>query len=127
METIFDKPLDADVAANSQAIAKIGKLLYSETLSATSPSTTNIPDLSKYNIFVAKIASGFSGGPCIGLRYSATDIRFFGTSLASGGAMAYTLANMIVSGDNFTGWDTGTYGSKWGANATGIRDIYGIC
>lgn len=107
-------------------VPQIGKLLKDTVIGTTDTSHT-ITDLSKYNLFMARINSSFAGGPAIGLRYSATEIRFFGTSLASGGAMTYTLAYMKTNGDAFTGWDTdGNYTTKWGTNVTGVSHIYGI-
>lgn len=107
-------------------VPQIGKLLRNDLIS-TSDSSIAIADLSKYNVFQAYIASSFQGGPCIGMRVSASSIIFFGATLASGGSLAYTLAQMTTNGDSFVGWDTaGTYGTKWGGNVNGISKIYGI-
>ena len=107
-------------------VPQVGKLLKSEAIS-TSDTSVAITDLSRYNIFQAYIESSFQGGPCIGVRTSASSIVFFGATLASGGSLAYTLAQMKTSGDNFTGWETtGTYGTKWGGNVNGIGKLYGI-
>lgn len=119
---------DQIVTLNSKMpnVPQIGKLLRNDAIS-TSDTSIAIADLSKYNVFQAYLASSFQGGPCIGMRISATAIIFFGASLASGGSLTYTLAQMKTNGDSFAGWDTaGTYGTKWGGNVNGISKIYGI-
>ena len=76
---------------------------------------------------MAVIEGNFMSGPMYGVRFGNGDIRFFGCTLASGGAMSYSYLIMKVSGDNFIGWNTdGTYPTKWGDGTTGIRGIYGI-
>lgn len=102
-----------------------GKLLYSGSI-AKDATNVSIPNMSKYNLFATVINSNFSGGVAIGIRISATNIRFFGDSLKSGGAMVQSHVSMTVSGDTMTEFESGTYGSKWGDNTTGIWNLYGI-
>ena len=102
-----------------------GKLLYSGSI-AKDATNVSIPGMSKYNLFATVINSSFSGGAAIGVRVSATNIRFFGDSLKSGGAITQSHVSMTVSGDTMTEFESGTYGSKWGDNTTGIWNLYGI-
>jgi hypothetical protein len=82
--------------------------------------------LSKYNAFHAILKSSFASGPAYGVRLSSTVVVFQGTTLASGGGQVHSYIRMKTSSDKFNGWETGTYGSKWGSDVTGLSDIRGI-
>ena len=124
-------------SSNTQAIANLsdkipnipyfGKMLREDGINKDISSSINVSDLSKYTVFAADLVSNWAGGAMFGLRLNATTIRFFGTSLASGGVLTHSILIMKVSGDNITGWESGTYETKWGDSVSGIRNLRGIC
>ena len=128
--TLTSSDLDADssgglntLSAKLPNVPQIGKVIYSGSISSSQTTSVSIPDLSKYNAFMAITDSSYSSGPLFGVRTSPDRIRFFGTSITSDGWRdAYLIMN--PSGDSFAGWNTS---SVWGGQATGISKLIGIC
>lgn len=104
----------------SNQIANIGKRLTTTQITLT---TTNldVPDLSKYTLFIGCGTSSWMAGVAMGVRMSATSIRFGLITQANGQTGVTSYMDLNVSGDKIV-----SVTGAMGASATGIGPLYGL-